>query len=117
MCVVFLCMVFVLVCDGGMLFRLCLLFSMGFGGWFGSGQQWMLWIYFDDVVGLIDFFLYCIDCCGVFNVCVLYFVRNVDFVGMLVIMLCWLMFLFVFVWILCMVLGEMLVLLLGSQYL
>ncbi|CAJ0706178.1 Epimerase family protein [Ralstonia wenshanensis] len=115
--VVFLRTAPVLARDGGMLPRLRLPFSMGLGGRLGSGQQWMPWIHLDDVVGLIDFLLHRTDCRGAFNACAPHLVRNADFAGTLATTLRRPMLLSVPVWTLRMALGEMSVLLLGSQHL
>lgn len=115
--VVFLRTAPVLARDGGMLPRLRLPFSMGLGGRLGSGQQWMPWIHLDDVVGLIDFLLHRTDCRGAFNACAPHLVRNADFAGTLATTLRRPMLLSVPAWTLRMALGEMSVLLLGSQHL
>ena len=107
----------VLASDGGMLPRLRLPFSMGLGGRLGSGQQWMPWIHLDDAVGLIDFLLHRADCQGAFNACAPHLVRNADFARTLAATLRRSMFLSVPAWTLRMALGEMSVLLLGSQHL
>jgi hypothetical protein len=107
----------VLASDGGMLPRLCLPFSMGLGGRLGSGRQWMPWIHLDDAVGLIDFLLHRADCQGAFNACAPHLVSNADFARMLAATLRRPMFLSVPAWTLRMALGEMSVLLLGSQHL
>ena len=107
----------VLARHGGMLPRLRLPFSMGLGGRLGSGQQWMPWIHLDDVVGLIDFLLHRTDCRGAFNACAPHLVRNADFAGTLATTLRRPMLLSVPAWTLRMALGEMSVLLLGSQHL
>ena len=101
--------------DGGMLPRLRLPFSMGLGGRLGNGRQWMPWIHLDDVVGLIDFLLHHADCWGAFNACAPDLVRNADFASTLAATLRRPMFLSVPAWVLRMALGEMSVLLLGSQ--
>ena len=115
--VVFLRTAPVLARDGGMLPRLRLPFSMGLGGRLGSGQQWMPWIHLDDVVGLIDFLLHRTDCRGAFNACAPHLVRNADFAGTLATTLRRPMLLSVPAWTLRVALGEMSVLLLGSQHL
>lgn len=101
--------------DGGMLPRLRLPFSMGLGGRLGSGRQWMPWIHLDDVVGLIDFLLHHADGWGAFNACAPDLVSNADFARTLAATLRRPMFLSVPAWVLRMALGEMSVLLLGSQ--
>lgn len=105
----------VLARNGGMLPRLRLPFSMGLGGRLGSGRQWMPWIHLDDEVGLIDFLLQREDCRGAFNACAPHLVCNAEFAQALARALHRPMLFSVPEWALRMALGEMSVLLLGSQ--
>ncbi len=107
----------VLATDGGMLPKLRLPFSMGLGGRLGSGRQWMPWVHLDDMVGLIDFLLHHVDCRGAFNACAPDLVRNADFASTLAATLRRPMLFSIPAWVLRMALGEMSVLLLGSQHL
>jgi uncharacterized protein (TIGR01777 family) len=106
----------VLARNGGMLPRLRLPFSMGLGGRLGSGRQWMPWIHLDDEVGLIDFLLQREDCRGAFNACAPHRIRNTEFAQALALALHRPMLFSVPAWVLRMALGEMSVLLLGSQH-
>lgn len=107
----------VLAGNGGMLARLRLPFSLGLGARLGSGRQWMPWIHLDDEVGLIDFLLQREGCRGAFNACAPHSVRNAEFSQTLARLLHRPMFLSTPGWALRMALGEMSVLLLGSQQL
>ena len=106
----------VLARQGGMLARLHLPFSLGLGGRLGSGTQWMPWVHLDDVVGLFDFLLHHGDCQGVFNACAPGAVRNAEFTQALAAALHRPAILPAPAWALRILLGEMAVLLLGSQH-
>nr|WP_233176962.1 TIGR01777 family oxidoreductase [Ralstonia sp. ASV6] len=106
----------VLARHGGMLPRLRLPFSIGFGSALGSGRQWMPWIHLDDEVGLIDFLLQREDCRGVFNACAPHVVCNTEFSRALARAVHRPMLFCVPAWVLRIALGEMSILLLGSQH-
>lgn len=106
----------VLARSGGMLPKLRMPFSMGLGGRLGNGRQWMPWVHLDDVVGLIDFLLQRDDCEGVFNACAPHLVCNKDFAQALARALHRPMLFSVPAWALRIALGDMAVLLLGSQH-
>lgn len=106
----------VLARQGGMLARLHLPFSLGLGGRLGSGTQWMPWVHMDDVVGLFDFLLHHPECQGVFNACAPGAVRNAEFTQALAAALHRPAILPAPAWALRTLLGEMAVLLLGSQH-
>lgn len=105
----------VLAPQGGMLARLRLPFLLGLGGRLGSGTQWMPWVHQDDVVGLFDYLLHQPACQGVYNACAPGAVRNADFTQALARALHRPAFLPAPAWALRLMLGEMAVLLLGSQ--
>jgi uncharacterized protein len=44
--------------EGGALAPLLTVFKLGIGGPAGSGKQWMAWIHYEDVIGLLLFALY-----------------------------------------------------------
>lgn len=69
----------VLAAHGGMLKRLLTPFKLGLGGRLGNGQQWMPWIHVDDEIGLIDFLLHHTECSGAYNACAPEAVRNAEF--------------------------------------
>lgn len=106
----------VLARQGGLLARLHWPFSLGLGGRLGSGTQWMPWVHLDDVVGLFDFLLHHADCQGVFNACAPGAVRNAEFTQALAAALRRPAILPAPAWVLRTLLGEMAVLLLGSQH-
>ncbi len=107
----------VLAPQGGMLGRLRLPFLLGLGGRLGSGSQWMPWVHLDDVVGLFDCVLQQRDCQGVYNACAPGAVRNAEFTQALAAALQRWAVLPAPAWMLRLLLGEMAVLLLGSQHL
>lgn len=107
----------VLASQGGMLTRLRRVFRICLGGPLGSGQQWMPWIHIDDQVCLIDHLLHHEECSGAFNACAPEPVRNQDFTRSLAHMLRRPNVLTAPAWALRLALGEMSVLLLGSQHL
>lgn len=102
--------------QGGMLARLHLPFSLGLGGRLGTGTQWMPWVHLDDVVGLFDFLLHHSACQGVFNACAPGAVRNAEFTQALAAVLHRPAILPAPAWALRLLLGDMAVLLLGSQH-
>lgn len=105
----------VLAPQGGMLARLRLPFWLGLGGRLGSGAQWMPWVHRDDVVGLFDHVLHQSTCQGVYNACAPGAVRNAEFTQALAAAWHRPAFLPAPAWALRLLLGEMAVLLLGSQ--
>ena len=105
----------VLAPQGGMLARLRLPFMLGLGGRLGSGAQWMPWVHVDDVVGLFDHVLCNPGCQGVFNACAPGAVRNAAFTQALAGALHRPAILPAPAWALRLLLGDMAVLLLGSQ--
>lgn len=105
----------VLTPQGGLLARLLPAFRWGLGGRLGEGQQWMPWIHIDDQIALIDHILRHDDCHGAFNACAPEAVRNIDFTRALARALHRPALLPVPAWALRLALGEMSVLLLGSQ--
>jgi uncharacterized protein (TIGR01777 family) len=107
----------VLSAEGGILSRMKAPFRMGLGGRLGSGRQWMPWIHIDDEVGLIDFLLHGQDCAGAYNACAPEAVRNADFARALGRAVQRRAVLPVPAPVLRLALGEMAVLLLGSQHL
>ena len=106
----------VLARQGGMLSRLHLPFSLGLGGRLGSGTQWMPWVHLEDVVGLFDYLLQYPQAQGVYNACAPGAVRNAEFTQALAAALHRPAFLPAPAWALRLLLGEMAVLLLGSQH-
>lgn len=106
----------VLAPQGGMLARLRLPFLLGLGGRLGSGTQWMPWVHLDDVVGLFDYLLHHGACQGSFNACAPGAVRNAEFTQALAAALHRPAILPAPAWALRLLLGEMAVLLLGSQH-
>lgn len=105
----------VLAPQGGMLARLRLPFLLGLGGRLGRGTQWMPWVHRDDVVGLFDHVLHQTACQGVYNACAPGAVRNAEFTQVLAATLHRPAILPAPAWVLRLLLGEMAVLLLGSQ--
>ncbi|AVP57616.1 TIGR01777 family oxidoreductase [Pulveribacter suum] len=105
----------VLAPQHGMLARLLPAFRMGLGGRLGSGRQWMPWIHLDDQVALIDRLLHDPACSGPYNACAPGAVRNAHFAQALARALHRPALLPVPGWALRLALGEMSVLLLGSQ--
>ena len=105
----------VLAAERGMLQRLLPPFRLGLGARLGSGQQWMPWIHIDDVVACADFLLQHADCAGVFAACAPHPVRNAEFTQALARAVRRPALLAVPAWALRLALGEMAVLLLGSQ--
>lgn len=105
----------VLAPQHGMLARLLPPFRMGLGGRLGSGRQWMPWIHLDDQVALIDHLLRDPACSGPYNACAPGAVRNAQFAQTLAQALHRPALLPVPGWALRLALGEMSVLLLGSQ--
>lgn len=57
----------VLAIEGGILPRLFTPVRFGFGGYPGTGEQWLSWIHLDDEVGAIEFLLERDDLTGPFN--------------------------------------------------
>lgn len=106
----------VLAPQGGMLARLRLPFLLGLGGRLGRGTQWMPWVHRDDVVGLFDHVLHQPACQGVYNACAPAAVRNAEFTQALAATLHRPAILPAPAWALRTLLGEMAVLLLGSQH-
>lgn len=98
-----------------MLQRLLPPFRLGLGARLGSGQQWMPWIHIDDVVACADFLLQHADCAGVFAACAPHPVRNAEFTQALARAVRRPALLAVPAWALRLALGEMAVLLQGSQ--
>lgn len=105
----------VLTPSGGMLARLLPPFKRGLGGRLGSGRQWMPWIHIEDQVALIDHLLDNESCSGPYNACAPGVVRNADFTRILARELGKPALLHLPAWALRLALGEMSVLLLGSQ--
>ena len=106
----------VLTASGGFLERLKLPFSLGLGGRLGSGRQWMPWIHLADVVSLIDFLMHNPQCEGPYNACSPHPVRNAEFTRVLAKTLHRPAVLPMPAWLLKTLLGEMSILLLGSQH-
>lgn len=106
----------VLARDGGFLKRLKLPFSLGLGGRLGDGRQWMPWIHLNDIVALIDFLMNSTNSEGPYNACSPYPVRNAEFTRILADNLHRPAILPVPAWLLKAMLGEMSILLLGSQH-
>ncbi|WP_272874385.1 TIGR01777 family oxidoreductase [Pseudaestuariivita rosea] len=73
----------VLGVEGGMLARLLTPFEFGGGGVMGSGQQWMPWIAYDDMIRVIAFAIADDTLEGPVNATAPNPVRNVDFTGAL----------------------------------
>lgn len=69
--------------DGGMLSRMKIPFSLGLGGYFGSGNQWISWIHREDLVNLIIHLVKCSDLRGVVNATAPHPVRMKEFVRLL----------------------------------
>ncbi|MFW8567136.1 TIGR01777 family oxidoreductase [Orrella sp. 11846] len=105
----------VLTAQGGMLKKLLFPYRLGLGGRLGNGQQWMPWIHLDDQVSLIDHLLHNDQAHGPFNACAPQPVRNIDFVKTLGKTLHRPTFFATPALLLRLILGEMSVLLLGSQ--
>ena len=64
---------------GGALSRLRPLFSLGFGGFLGSGKQWFSWIHREDMVRALIFLMQSPDLEGPFNLTSPNPVTNLDF--------------------------------------
>ncbi len=105
----------VLTPEGGMLARLRLPFRLGLGARLGGGRQWMPWIHLHDQVALVDFALHEERCVGPWNACAPEPVRNATFTQALAHALHRPAVLAAPAWALRGGLGEMSVLLLGSQ--
>ncbi len=101
--------------NAGMLARLLPVYRLGLGGRLGSGEQWMPWIHIDDQVALIDHLLHQEKCRGAYNACAPDTVRNRQFSAALAQALHRPAILPAPAFALRMALGEMSVLLLGSQ--
>ena len=64
---------------GGALDRMIVPFKLGVGGRLGSGNQWMSWIYIDDLIALIAFLMKESTVRGVFNATSPFPVTNREF--------------------------------------
>lgn len=69
--------------SGGALAQMLPLFQRGFGSILGDGEQWMSWIYMEDLLRLIEFALDRTECKGVMNAVAPYPVTNQEFTKML----------------------------------
>jgi uncharacterized protein (TIGR01777 family) len=64
---------------GGALQKMLLPFKLGLGGRIGGGQQWMSWIYLNDLVSMMEFLLKESTVRGVFNAVSPHPVTNAEF--------------------------------------
>ncbi|MDX1391627.1 MAG: TIGR01777 family oxidoreductase [Rheinheimera sp.] len=69
----------VLSTEGGALKKMLLPFKLGLGGKIGSGQQYMSWIHYSDMLALIDFLLHHPTLSGAFNATAPTPVTNTEF--------------------------------------
>jgi uncharacterized protein len=58
----------VLSSDGGALKQMLPVFRAGFGGWLGSGRQWISWVALQDAIRAIEFALETVSLAGPVNV-------------------------------------------------
>jgi len=65
--------------NGGFLKKLLLPFKLGLGGRLGSGDQWMSWVYLDDIVSIILYLMLHPTLTGVFNATAPNPVTNIQF--------------------------------------
>lgn len=100
---------------GGLLEKMLLPFSLGLGGTLGDGLQWMSWIHLNDWLAIVGHLLDREDLQGAFNATAPNPVRNAEFSQRLASQLGRPMLLPLPAWLLRRLLGEMSLLLLGSQ--
>jgi len=105
----------VLANEGGMLQRLLPPFKLGMGGPIGNGRQWMPWIHIEDQIALIDFLMKRDDARGPYNACAPAPARNRDLAKTLASVLHRPAFMPMPAVALRLLLGELSILLLGSQ--
>lgn len=105
----------VLMAHGGMLKSMLPSFRLGLGARLGDGRQWMPWIHYQDLIGMIEFLLEQPQLNGVFNGVSPNPVRNGEFTAALARHLRRPAFLFVPAFLLKLAMGEMGLLLLQGQ--
>jgi len=105
----------VLASDGGLLQRMLPAFRLGLGGRLGNGEQWMSWIHRDDWLTMVERMLTDRALCGAYNATAPYPVTNGEFSHCLASSLNRPALLPVSAWLLEKMLGEMSLLVLGSQ--
>lgn len=91
-----------------------LFYCLGFGGKLGNGKQYWVWIVLEDYLCVLCFLLENLNCVGVYNFVLFYFVINVEFNCWLVKQCSKFVFCYVFVFVLKWLFGECLVILLDN---